>query len=264
MASGSGLATALAALKAHALTTAVVGTLVVGGGAATVGVATGVVQVPGISTHQGSDTADTQRAQSCTTNGDAARLAAIYAPMFDGSATSAQQTICTLFAGSGGHAYGMGDVQLILETTAAIERNGNDTACLSASSTASSTASSAHGQPTETGKPANPGNGGNAGNGGNSGNAGGGGAASATIPTATASGTTTIINAVIAADGHGTPLAQLARACGATPTTGNPNGGTDQGQGQGQPATTPGAGANPGATPGGKPTGTPGQGHGHP
>jgi hypothetical protein len=40
MASGSGLATALAALKGHAVAVAVVGTLVVGGGATAAAVAT--------------------------------------------------------------------------------------------------------------------------------------------------------------------------------------------------------------------------------
>ncbi len=239
MASGSGLATALAAIKAHAAAAAVVGALVVGGGAATVAVTTGAVQVPGMSTHQqGSDTEATPRAQACATNGDAARLAAIYAPMFGGSKSAAQDSICTLFSGSGGHsALGLGEVQLILETTAAIERNGDATACL--------TASDAHGQPTETGKPANPGHSGSAGT-------PAAGQRSATIPSSSADTTATIIGEVIAADGHGTPLAQLAKNCGATQTTGNPSGGTDHGQ----PATTP--GAKPSETPGAKPTGTPG------
>src|SRR5260370_27410304 len=51
MASGSGLATALAVLKGHAVAAAVVGTLVVGGGAAAVvAVTTGTVQLPGAAT----------------------------------------------------------------------------------------------------------------------------------------------------------------------------------------------------------------------
>jgi hypothetical protein len=244
MASGSGLATALAAVKGHAVAAAVISTLVVGGGAATVAVATGTVHVPGVHTHDtGSDNQTTQRAQACTTNGDAARLAAIYAPMFGGSTTATQQAICKLFAGSGGHAYGLGEMQLILETTAAIERNGN-ASCL--------TASSAHGKPTETGKPATPGNSGNSGHAGTP----AAGQPSATIPSATAAHTTGITDQVTAAAQSGTPLAQLAHDCGATPTTGNPNGGTDHGQ----PTTTP--GARPSETPGDKPTGTPG--HGHP
>jgi hypothetical protein len=244
MASGSGLATALAALKGHAVAAAVVSTLVLGGGAATAAVATGTVQVPGISAHQtGSNDATTQRAQACANNGDAARLAAIYAPMFgDGTAdettqaktTTAQQYICTLFAGSGHRAYGLGEVQLLLETAAAIDNNGN--ACL--------TASSAHGQPTETGKPANPGHSGSAGT-------PAAGQPSATVPSANATDTEKLTGQVIDADAHGTPLAQVARNCGATPATGNPNGGTDQGQ----PTTTPG---KPSETPGAKPTGTPG------
>ncbi len=250
MASGSGLATALAAIKAHAAAAAVIGTLVVGGGAATVAVTTGAVQVPGMSTHsthqqgsdQGSDAEATPRAQACATNGDAARLAAIYAPMFGGSKSAAQDSICTLFAGSGGHrTFGLGEVQLILETTAAIERKGNATACLSASD--------AHGQSTETGKPANPGNSGSAGT-------PAAGQPSAPIPSSSATNTSKIIGEVIAAEEHGTPLAQLAKNCDATQTTGNPGGGTDHGQ----PTTTP--GAKPTGTPGAKPTGTPG--HGHP
>jgi hypothetical protein len=241
MASGSGLATALAAIKGHAAAAAVIGTLVVGGGAATVAVTTGAVEVPGISTHHtGDDNQATPRAQACTTNGDAARLAAIYAPMFGGSTTGAQQAICKLFTGSGGHAYGLGEVQQILETTAAIERNGN-TSCL--------TASSAHGQPTQTGKPADPGHSGSAGT-------PAAGQPSATIPSSSTKDTTGIIDQVTGAAQHGTPLAQLAHDCGATPTTGNPSGGTDHGQ----PTTTP--GAKPSETPGAKPTGTPG--HGHP
>lgn len=240
MASGSGLATALAAIKGHAAA-AVIGTLIVGGGVATVAVTTGAVEVPGISTHHtGDDNQATPRAQACTNNGDVARLAAIYAPMFAGSTSDAQTEICKLFAGSGGHAFGLGEVQLILETTAAIERSGN-ASCLSGSTT--------HGQPTATGKPATPGNSGHAGT-------PAAGPPSATMPSSTAAHTTGIIDQVTAAAQGGRPLAQLAHDCGATPTTGNPNGGTDHGQ----PTTTP--GGRPTETPGAKPTGTPG--HGHP
>jgi len=241
MASGSGLATALAAIKGHAAAAAVIGTLVVGGGAATVAVTTGAVHVPGIASHDtGPDNQSTPHAQACANNGDATRLAAIYAPMFGGSTTDARQAICTLFSGSGGHAYGLGEVQLILETTAAIERNGN-ASCL--------TAPSAHGTPTQTGRPATPGNSGHAGT-------PTAGPSSATIPSSGTANTAGIIGQVTAAAQNGTPLAQLAHDCGATPTTGNPTGGTDQGQ----PTTTP--GARPSETPGAKPTGTPG--HGHP
>lgn len=249
MASGSGLATALAAVKAHAVAVTVIGALVVGGGGAAAAVATGMVHVPGISGQQtGSGNQTAQRAQACANNGDASRLAAIYAPMFGGSTTDAQAEICKLFSGSGGHTYGLGEVQLILETTAAIERSGGSSTCLTTAPT--------HGQPTETGKPANPGNSGSAGT-------PAAGQPNASIPSANATDTETIIGKVIAADGHGTPLAQLARNCGATPTIGNPNGGADTGQPtgtpDGKPTGTP--GARPTGTPGARPTGTPGGGH---
>jgi hypothetical protein len=250
------LATALAALKTHAAATAIIGTLVVGGGAATVAVATGAVHMPGSapqtqgSTQQpsgadhahGTATAGAQRAQACTSNGDAARLAAIYAPMFGNAQSTAQHDICTLFAGSGHQVLGLGQVQLMLETAAAIERNGGNAGCLAAAP--------ANGQPTPTGKPANPGKPDSAGTPA----AGQVGAQATTVPSASASDTETIIGAILKADptGNGTPLAQLARACGATATTGNPNGGA----GDGPPTTVP--GGEPTHTPGARPTSTPG------
>jgi hypothetical protein len=240
MASGSGLATALAALKGHAVAAAVVGTLVVGGSAAAaVAVTTGVVQLPGAATLHGQNgnateapnSATPHTAAACANSGDAARLAAIFAPMFGGGAagTSAAQTeICTLFVGSDGHAFGFGEIQQVLEITAAIEANGGKTACL--------TGSAAHGQ--------------------GSGNSG---QPSFTAPSSGADATMTIIGDVRKAVQQGTPLAQLARDCDAAHVTGNPGGG------QGQPTGTPGAkptgtpGAKPTGTPGAKPTGTPGR-----
>src|SRR5262245_48452882 len=100
MASGSGLVTALAALKAHAVAVAVVGTLVGGGGATAAAVATGAVHVPGVNAPQQSQNENggtTARAAACANNGDAQRLADIFAPMFDGDAAKAQEQICTLF-----------------------------------------------------------------------------------------------------------------------------------------------------------------------
>jgi hypothetical protein len=144
----------------------------------------------------------------------------------------------------------LGQVQQVLEITAAIERPGGSNTCL--------TTSAAHGKPTETGKPSDPGKPANPGNAGTP----AAGQTNAAIPSANTTDTNTIIGDVIAADAHGTPLAQLARNCGATPTTGNPDGGTDTGA----PTTTPGAhpnetpGAKPTGTPGAKPTGTPGGG----
>jgi hypothetical protein len=229
MASGSGLATALAVLKGHAVAAAVVGTLVVGGGAAAVvAVTTGTVHLPGAATLHGQngkateapDSATPHTAAACATSGDAARLAAIFAPMFGGAST-AQTEICTLFVGSDGHAFGFGEVQQVLEITAAIEANGGKTACLSGSAS--------HGQ--------------------GSGNSG---QPSFTAPTSTAGTTDGIIADVLKAMQNGTPLAQLAMDCNAPHVTGNPG----SGSGGGQPTGTP--GARPTGTPGARPTGTPG------
>jgi hypothetical protein len=232
MASGSGLATALAALKGHAVAAAVVGTLVVGGGAAAVvAVTTGAVHLPGAATTQGQDNgkateapdkATPHTAAACANSGDAARLAAIFAPMFGNSASAAKTEICTLFVGSNGHAFGFGEVQQVLEITAAIEANGGKTACLSGSAS--------HGQ--------------------GSGNSG---QPSFTAPTSDAGTTDGIIADVLKAVQDGTPLAQLAMDCDAPHVTGNPG----SGDGHGQPTGTP--GARPTGTPGAKPTGTPGR-----
>jgi len=229
MASGSGLATALAALKGHAVAVAVVGTLLVGGGATAAAVATGAVHVPGVNSAQQDNGGTTARAQACASNGDAQRLAAIFAPMFDSKA-SAQDSICTLFVGADGHARGFGEIQQALEITAAIELNGGHEACLTETAT--------HGTPTTKGKPPTA------------------GTPAAGQPTFTApsgfgtSATMKIVAKVFAAAQQGTPLGKLAQQCGAAHATGNPGG--DQGQSQGTPE------AKPTHTPEGKPTGTPG------
>src|SRR5258708_4675905 len=231
MASGSGLATALAVLKGHAVAAAVVGTLVVGGGAAAgVAVTTGTVQLPGAATLHGQngkateapDTATPHTAAACATSGDAARLASIFAPMFGGATGTAQTDICTLFVGSDGHAFGFGEIQQTLEIAAAIEVKGGKTACLSGSAS--------HGQ--------------------GSGNSG---QPSFTAPSSVVAATMTIVGEVRKAVQDGTPLAQLAMDCNAAHVTGNPG----SGGGQGQPTGTP--GAKPTGTPGAKPTGTPGR-----
>jgi hypothetical protein len=251
------LATALAAIKAHALAATVIGAVVVGGGAATAAVATGTVQVPGIAHTTGSDTGSsndnaTPRATACATNGDASRLAAIYAPMFS-SQTDAQTTICALFAGTFKGAngkvvgpFGMGQVQLILETTAAIESQ-KSADCL--------TSATAHGRPTQTGKPADPGHSGSAGTPA----AGQGNPSSGAVPaTSNTTTTDTDIGEVIAGDGHGTPLAQLAQRCGAVTATGNPDAGSSATHTPGDQSSN----HEPTKTPGAEPTGTPG--HGQP
>jgi hypothetical protein len=235
MASGSGLATALAALKGHAVAVAVVGTLVVGGGATAAAVATGAVHVPGVNAPQQDNGGTTARAAACANNGDAQRLAAVFAPMFNGDTAKAQEQICTLFVGADGHARGFGEIQQALEITAAIEQNGGDDACLTEAVT--------HGTPTTKGKPP-------------TGGTPAAGQQTLTAPSATTSDTMAIVTKVLDTAEQGTPLGKLAQQCGASHVTG----GGDQGQPQGTPGAKPTGtpGAKPEGTPGAKPTGTPG------
>lgn len=219
MAGSTGLATALAVVKGHAVALAVVGTLVLGGGAAAVAVTTGAVHVPGGTTQQvvhgtATGTSSSSTLAACTKSGDAQRLADLFAPMFD-SKDSAKQSICTLFVGSDGHAVGFGEVQQVLEITAAIELNGGAADCLTTAGT--------HGQgtPTTKGKPAvTP--------------FAGTGTPSFTAPTSTTAVTMDTVKQVFAAAKQGTPLAQLALNCGASHATGNP-GTSDPGQLTGTP-----------------------------
>jgi hypothetical protein len=242
MASGSGLATALAALKGHAVAVAVVGTLVVGGGATAAAVATGAVHVPGATTQQHSQNENanenggtTARAAACPNNGDAQRLAGIFAPMFDGKAANAQEQICTLFVGANGHARGFGEIQQALEIAAAIEHNGGDEACLTSATT--------HGTPTTKGKPPTAGT-------------PAAGQSTFTAPSATTSDTMKVVTKVLDAADHGTPLAELAQRCGATHVTGGGDQEHPEGTPDAKPTGTP--GARPTGTPGARPTGTPG------
>jgi hypothetical protein len=243
MASGSGLATALAALKGHAVAVAVVGTLVVGGGATAAAVATGTVHVPGVNAPQQSQNENggtTARAAACANNGDAQRLAGIFAPMFDGKTANAQEQICTLFVGSDGHARGFGEIQQALEITAAIEHNGDD-ACLTGGATHGTP--TAHGTPTTKGKPPTAGT-------------PAAGQPTFTAPPASSSATMAIITKVLDAADHGTPLAELAKLCGASHVTGGGDQGQPEGTPEAKPTGTP--GEKPEGTPGAKPTGTPG------
>jgi hypothetical protein len=243
MASGSGLATALAALKGHAVAVAVVGTLLVGGGAAAAAaVATG--HVPGGATQQHSQNENggtTARAAACANNGDAQRLASIFAPMFGGDKGKAQEQICTLFVGSDGHARGFGEIQQALEITAAIEHNGGDEACLTDGATHGTP--TAHGTPTTKGKPPTAGT-------------PAAGQTSFTAPSSTTDATMAIVTKVLDAVDHGTPLAQLAQQCGATHVTGGGEQGQPESTPEAKPTGTP--GEKPEGTPGAKPTGTPG------
>jgi hypothetical protein len=238
MASGSGLATALAALKGHAVAVAVVGTLVVGGGAAAAAVATG--HVPGVNTaHDNGGT--TARAAACANNGDAQRLAVIFAPMFGGDTAKAQDNICTLFVGADGHARGLGEIQQALEITAAIEQNGGDEACLASDSSRGTP--TPHGTPTTKGKPPTAGT-------------PAAGQPTFTAPSATTSVTMGIVAKVFDAAQQGTPLGKLAQQCGATHVTGSGDQDHPEGTPEAKPTGTP--GARPTGTPGAKPTGTPG------
>jgi hypothetical protein len=213
MASGTGLAAALAALKGHTVAVVVAGAVVVGSGAAAA-VATGAVQLPGASpqhqsthvTHSDATKTDgpsetSHSAAACAASGDAERLATAFASMFD-SKNSAQQSICALFEGTDGHPLGFGEVQQALEITAAIEQHGGSTACL--------TSTDAHGQgtPPTKGKPTGtPG--------------AGGGQPTLTIPTSTTATTMSLVKQVLDAEQHGTPLAKLAESCDAGHLTGN-------------------------------------------
>lgn len=242
MALGTGLATALTAVKGHAVAAAVIGTLIVGSGAAAV-VATGAVHLPtarsqqqtshggATETARATEAATAHTAAACAASGDTQRLVNAFAPMFD-SKDSAQQSICSLFVGSGGHTLGFGEVQQALEITAAIEENGGSTACLAGTVAHGQGGTPAQGKPTST-----PGS--------------GGGQPNFIAPTSTTATTMGLVKQVLDAVQHGTPLARLAQNCGAGHVTGNPGSGTT-----GQPTGTP--GAKPTGTPGAKPTGTPG------
>lgn len=208
MASATGLSAALAALKAHAAAATIAATMVVGGGAAAVAVTTGAVHIPGThTTHvdaSGTPGASgaAARAQACADhNGDAQRLASVYGPMFAGT-TSAQKDICALFANSaGGHAFGLGQVEQVLDIAAAIERAGGSTACLT-----TPLAPASHGKPSNAGKP------------------------SFTAPTSSEAATMGIISTIMSDVKAGTPLARLAKNCDVSPRPGAAGAGADNGQ----------------------------------
>jgi hypothetical protein len=237
MASSTAISTVLAALKGHAVAVAVASTVLVGGGAAAAAVATGKIQLPSqasshaTGTHTpGADATNgaAARQAACTQhNGDAGRLASVYAPLFTGDSKSAQDEICTLFVGSDGHAVGFGEVQQMLDIAAAIEAQSSpSTACLT-----TPLATATPGKPADAGKP------------------------SAAVPTQPSSGYTmgTVIPAIQTA-ATSTPLAQLAVGCGASRRPAPAGTGSDgSGQGQATPS------ARPTGTPGAKPTGTPGR-----
>jgi hypothetical protein len=236
MASTTAISTVLAALKGHAVAVAVASTVLVGGGAAAAAAATGKIHLPGqapshaTATHTpGADATNGAAARqvACTQhNGDAGRLASVYASLFKGDAKSAQDEICTLFVGSDGHAVGFGEVQQMLDIAAAIEAQSSpSTACLT---TPLPTATL--GKPADAGKP------------------------SATAPTQPSIGYTlsTVLPAIQTA-AQKSPLAQLAANCGASSRPLDVGAGSTGGsQGQATPS------AKPTGTPGAKPTGTPG------
>ncbi len=241
MSAGSTLGSLLTAVKAHAVAVAVAGVVVVGGGAAAVAATAGAGHLPSHTTDTPAASAThtakanatagaAAREQACANhNGDAQRLAAVYSPMFAGDKRSAQDEICTLFAGSDGHAFGFGEIQQVLDIAATIERHGGSTACLT-----SPLPTATPGRPGDAGKP------------------------SFVAPTQAAPGATMALVATIMRDAQTTPLQQLAGNCnvphrpGAAGTGAGTGSGTGGGQGNGQGS------GKPEGTPGAKPTGTPG------
>jgi malic enzyme len=129
MASGTGLAALLSAVKANAVAVAVAGTVVVGGGAAALAVTTGAVQLPGqaSATHtpdtDGTSDSAAARQNACMTqNGEASTLAQDYAAkLFGKDQAAAQKEICTLFVGTDGRAFGFGEVRQMLDLAVAVE-----------------------------------------------------------------------------------------------------------------------------------------------
>ncbi len=132
MASGTTLSTLLATLKANAAAIAVAGTVVVGGGVATAAVATGAVHLPGQASTSATPSASAtqsaaaRQAACMQHNGDATRLAQQYDSKLFGGSTSADESaaqteICTLFVGVNGRAFGLGEVQQMLDLAVALE-----------------------------------------------------------------------------------------------------------------------------------------------
>src|SRR5262249_16094005 len=112
------------------------------GGTAAAAVATGMVKGPsqqsnaqhGQNAQHNQHDQTSDRAAACANNGEAQRLAAIYAPMF-GSAHKAQDSICAIFVNKGSnHAIGFGEIRQALDIAAAIETHHSSAACLTAAS----------------------------------------------------------------------------------------------------------------------------------
>jgi hypothetical protein len=253
MATGSGVGAAvLTALKAHLAAVAIGATVVVGGGAAAAAVATGAIHPPAQASTTHSDKTpgtqathvatqgETARANACANNGDAKRLASVYATMFQSgsSGTSAEQTalhdICVIFAGTDGHAVGFGEIRQALDIAAAIETRTATDASASNCLTAGRTDGKPEGTPGAS-------------------QSASAGQPSFTAPTADEATTTGLIKSIFDKVSHGTPLEQLASACDvpAVPGTTGSGGSGDNGGDHGKPTGTPGA----------RPTGTPGSGH---
>lgn len=266
MATGSGVGAAvLTALKAHLAAVAIGATVVVGGGAAAAAVATGAIHPPSQASAGQADKTPgaratqaandkTARANACNNNGDAKQLASVYANMFQsgGSGTSAEQTalhdICAIFVGTDGHAVGFGEIRQALDIAAAIETHTATNASASNCLTAARTDGKSDGKPEGT-----PG----------ASQSASAGQPSFTAPTADEAATTGLVKSIFDKVSHGTPLAELARACGVSSVPGTAGSGAgdngDNGGGDGKPTGTP--GARPTGTPGARPTGTPGSGH---
>src|SRR5262249_42648221 len=229
MAASGVLRTALAAVKAHAAAATVAGVVVITGGIAAGAVATGAIHLPGQSNAQHNNhDENSDRAKACADNGEAKRLAATYASMFDNSGQKAQDAICAIFVNKdGGHAIGLGEIRQALDIAATIESKGGSTACL--------TAAPVHGTSGDTGKPSDPGNPTNTGHSGSASTGSDNQSFTLTIPSGSTDDTNSLLKSILDARDHGTPLAQLAKSCAV------PHGaeGGDTGSGKPQGTETP-------------------------
>jgi hypothetical protein len=149
----------------------------------------------------------TARALACSQhNGDATRLADTYFPMFDGSRTTAQRDICAAFVDAGGHAFGFGEIQRMLDIIATIEKHGGLTACVSAVSAPGHSGSagtpgntSSPGPERTPGKPTS--------------TPGSSSQSTWTVPSASSSMTMGVLKQIQAALDQGATMQQLVRSC---------------------------------------------------
>src|SRR5262249_17359887 len=148
-------------------------------------------------THDQDNSQDNDRAKACADNGDAKRLAATYASMFDHSAQKAQDSICAIFVNKdGGNAIGFGEIRQALDIAATLASKGGGKACRTAAPDHGNSGNA--GKPSDPGQPATP---------GNSGNESSNQSSTPTIPSASADDTNALLKAILDAREHGTSLA---------------------------------------------------------